>query len=335
MRNCLVHLSFVGLVLLPAAAARAADPIAVELHEWSLWVVDPTLTQANAKDHYPNNLPVFVESVRSRLSGRAENRPSPLGMIALYGEAATGVEVEMQLASSSRFMAHWPPAESKSKRVRWLELDLSKAPTDSGRIAPAEQDHWFNAARGQKDALYISQGARTERFLCYDIETAWMPAVKVSGGPDKYQIMNLDKNPLEDIFVSVAGDKGVAGETGRRIGRLKHLPANPKAAKQTPPAGDSKNDGDKKKAAIETAAKAVEAASAQRSRPRSIGSWRPRRPPSKPGPNRKPKRKSRRPRCSIRPARPRSSCRPCCRPTAPSFRSKAGLPCGRYCSKPG
>lgn len=254
MTSRLVRFACLGLALLPAAAARAADPIPVELHEWSLWVVDPTLTQANAKEHYPNNLPVFIDSVRSRLSGRAENRPSPLGMIMLYGEPTTGLEIEMQLAASSRFMAHWPPAESKSKRVRWLELGLAKAPTDSGRVAPAEQDHWFNAARGQNDALYISQGARTERFLCYDIETGWMPAVKVAGGPDKYQIMNLDKNPLEDLFVSVAGDKG------RRIGRLKHLPANPKTLKDAKPTGDPKNDGDKKKTATSAAAKAVEAA---------------------------------------------------------------------------
>jgi hypothetical protein len=251
----LVRLSAVCLALSPAGAARAADKIAVELHEWSMWIVDPTLTQANAKDHYPNNLPVFIDSLRSRLSGRAENRPSPLGMITLYGEAATGLEVEMQLASSSRFMAHWPPAESKSKRVRWLELSLTKAPTDSGRIAPAEQDHWFNAARAQDDALYISQGARTERFLCYDVETAWMPAVKVSGGPDKYQVTNLGKDPLEDVFVSVAGDNG------RRIGRLKHVPANPKSAKDAKAApADKKNGGEKKQTPIDAAANAIKEA---------------------------------------------------------------------------
>ena len=243
----------VGLALAPARPALAADPIAVELHEWSLWIVDPTLTQANSKDHYPNNLPVFVESVRSRLSGRAENRPSPLGMITFYGEAAKDVEVEMQLASSSRFMAHWPPAESKSKRVRWLELGLAKTLADGGRVAPVEQDHWFDAARGQDEALYVSQGARTERFLCYDVETAWMPAVKVSGGPDKYQVTNLDKNPLEDIFVSVAGGNG------RRIGRLKHLPGKLQSGKSSKPSatagekkGSDKSDGDKQQAAPST-----------------------------------------------------------------------------------
>ena len=119
------------LALATVSRTLAADPIAVELHEWSLWIVDPSLAQSNAKDQYPNNLPVFVESVRSRLTGRAEHRASPLGMITAYGEPATGLEVEMQLAASSRFMAHWPPAEIKSKRARWVELGLTKTPADS------------------------------------------------------------------------------------------------------------------------------------------------------------------------------------------------------------
>ncbi len=50
----------------PRLTARAADPIPLEIHEWSLWIVDPTHGQTNSKEQYPNTLPVFVDSSRSR-----------------------------------------------------------------------------------------------------------------------------------------------------------------------------------------------------------------------------------------------------------------------------
>jgi hypothetical protein len=221
-----------------AASARAADPIAIEVHEWSLWIVDRTLSQTNAKDHYPNNLPVFVESTRSRLSGRAENRPSPMGMITFYGEPAKDVEVELQLASSSRFYSHWPPAETKSKRARWLDLVLSAAADADGLMGTPEEGHWFVPARSLDGALFLRHGARTERFLYYDVETSWAPQIKLTKGPDRYQIENLDKNPADDIFVILP-----VGES-RRVGRLKHLPG-----KQTtvPEKGKAAKDDSKPK----------------------------------------------------------------------------------------
>jgi hypothetical protein len=224
-------LAFVGtLVFGLARVAIAADPIPLEIHEWSMWIVDPTLSQTNAKDQYPNTLPVFVDSMRSRLTGRTENRPSPLGMLTFYGPPASGVEVELQLAASSRFYAHWPPAETKTKRARWLELNFTAAPDAEGRVAPADEGHFFAPARALDEALYLRHGARTERFLCYDIETSWAPQVKLTGGPDRYQVENLDKNAIDDLFVIAP-----AGE-GRRIGRLKHLEANKSASDAKKPA---------------------------------------------------------------------------------------------------
>jgi hypothetical protein len=226
--------AFLALVLGPGRTAVAADPIPLEIHEWSLWIVDPTLAQSNAKDHYPNTLPVFVDSTRSRLSGRSENRPSPLGVITFYGEPTHGLEVELQLATSSRFLAHWPPAETKSKRARWLDLALSTAPDAEGRIAPVEEKHWMELARALEGTLHLRHGTRTERFLCYDVETGWAPAVKLTGGPDSYQVENLGKSAVEDLFVfAPAGD-------ARRVGRLKLLPAKaaePAAEKDKKPAG--------------------------------------------------------------------------------------------------
>ncbi len=40
-------------------------------------------------------------------------------MITFYGEPTTALETELQLGSSSRFVAHWPPAENK-KQTRAL-----------------------------------------------------------------------------------------------------------------------------------------------------------------------------------------------------------------------
>jgi len=199
-------------------AARGADPIPLEVHEWSLWIVDPTHSQTNAKDQYPNTLPVFIESNRSRLSGRVENRPSPLSVITFYGEPATGVEVELQLAANSRFCAHWPPAETKTKRARWLDVAFSPAADPAARITAADDESWVNQARQLPDALFARRDTRGERFLCYDVETAWAPQVKLTGGPDRYQVENLDKSVVDDLFICApAGDK-------YRIGRLKQLP---------------------------------------------------------------------------------------------------------------
>ena len=200
-----------------ASIAQAADPIPLEIHEWSLWIVDPTHSQTNAKDQYPNTLPVFIESNRSRLSGRAENRPSPLSILTFYGEPATGVEVELELAANSRFCSHWPPAETKTKRARWLDLAFTAAVDPAARITAAEDDSWVNRARQLPDALFVRRETRSERFLCYDVETGWAPQVKLTGGPDSYQVENLDKNVVDDLFICApAGDK-------YRIGRLKQL----------------------------------------------------------------------------------------------------------------
>ncbi len=155
-RWCLALVMGLLLTFAFTGGARAADAIGVELHEWSLWIVDPTLAQANAKDHYPNNLPVFVESVRSRLPGREENRPSPLGMMTFYGDPAKGVEVEMQLAASSRFLAHWPPAESKSKRIRWLELDAGQG-ARRGRTRRAGRARALVSRRAQSGRSAVRQ----------------------------------------------------------------------------------------------------------------------------------------------------------------------------------
>ena len=237
--------------------ACAADPIPLEIHEWSLWIVDPTLNQTNAKDQYPNTLPVFVDSTRSRLTGRTENRPSPLGMITFYGEPASNVEVEFQLASSSRFYGHWPSAETKTKRARWLELNFTPAPDAEGRIAPVDEGHFFKAARALDGALFLKHGTRTERFLCYDVETSWAPQVKLSGGPDRYQVENQDKGPIEDLFVIAPAGKA------HRIGRLKHLPANTsKAGDDKKPDAKAEKKGPDEDAEADAAAVGVQAIAA-------------------------------------------------------------------------
>lgn len=224
-------LAIVSAICLASAAMSAAEEKEAEfdLHEFSLWGFDPTLENANQLQHFPTVLPGVVDVSRSRAD--AEGKITPFSLMTFHGQAVKSLEIDLRV-QSGRFVAHWPAGESKSGRLRWLDLIASPEHDPDGRIAPVDSRHWFNEAR-QLDSLFLRLGARSERFIIYDAELKLSQPLQISGGPDRYQLTNLGKTPLYDVLViAPEGDK-------RRIGRLAELPAA-KPAAATQPAGPAK-----------------------------------------------------------------------------------------------
>jgi hypothetical protein len=221
--NLLARCTFSGIALLCCLAlpvTAADDEAQYDLHEFSLWGLDPTLEQANELAHYPSAMPGVVDTDRSRAN--EARKLTPLSVITLHGEAVKDLEVDLRI-QSGRFIGHWPPAESKSGRLRWLDLSTIGEADKDALFASVDDKHWFNDAR-RLDAMYVKDKSRSERFLTYDVELKYELPVQVTGGPDTYMITNSGKHPLLDLFVLSPQEDGV------RIGRLDSLPpSKPKA----------------------------------------------------------------------------------------------------------
>lgn len=226
-----------AIVALAAGSVAAAEEEGdFEIHEVSLWGFDPTLEQANQLQHYPSIMPGVVDTDRSRAG--AEGKVAPFSLMTFHGQPAKNVEIDLRV-QSGRFTAYWPAAESKSGRLRWLDMNLSAEASSDGRLAAVDAKHWFIAARGL-DALYLSIGARTERFIVYDAEFKLDQPLQISGGPERYQAANLSKSALYDVLVVTPESDG-----RRRIGRVALLPTKAVSAQkptESKPAGKKPAD---------------------------------------------------------------------------------------------
>ncbi|HVW38703.1 MAG TPA: hypothetical protein VHB99_15420, partial [Pirellulales bacterium] len=224
LRFCALLCGAAATFALAAGSAAAAEEEGeFEIHEVSLWGFDPTLEQANQLQHYPSIMPGVVDTERSRAG--AESKVAPFSLMTFRGRPAKNVEIDLRV-QAGRFTAYWPAAESKSGRLRWLDVNLSPEPDKDGRLATVDAKHWFNAAR-KLDALYLQLGARTERFIIYDAEFKLDQPLQITGGPDRYQVANLTKSPLYDVLVVAPEAEG-----RRRIGHATMLPAQSASAKQ-------------------------------------------------------------------------------------------------------
>jgi len=268
LRVCALLCGAAATIVLAAGLAAAADEEGeFEIHEVSLWGFDPTLEQANQLQHYPSIMPGVVDTERSRAG--VEDKVAPFSLMTFHGPSAKNVEIDLRV-QAGRFTAYWPAAESKSGRLRWLDVNLSAEPDKDGRLATVDAKHWFNAAR-KLDALYLQLGARTERFIIYDAEFKLDQPLQITGGPDRYQVANLTKSALYDVLIVAPEAEG-----RRRIGHAALLPAQSASAKQpteSKPADknpESKGEDEKpadakvedKKAAAAQQAAAVELAKA-------------------------------------------------------------------------
>lgn len=205
--------------------ALGQDVEKFEVHEWAVWIVDPTVEQANARDRYPSAMPGVVSSIRSRQGIRDKNAVSPLSVLTFYGAAVEDLEVSLRI-QSGRFVASWPKAQQKSRRLRWVDIDLTQKAAAQGRLAYVAAEHWFNQARKLKNVLAVNSGSRTEQFLTYDQELKYSIPVRIEGGPDRYQVINTSPYPVYDVLISVPTPQG------RRIGWLETVAASAQALKK-------------------------------------------------------------------------------------------------------
>jgi hypothetical protein len=134
--------------------------------------------------------------------------------------------------TGGRFLAHWPPAETKNNRLAWNDLKLT-VPSSDAPYGFVPDGHWFGQAR-QLDTLQVQRGSRVERFIAYDPELNFPLALRVDGGPDRYQIINAGQHLLKDVLV-VAPAAG-----GPRVGWIDELaaPKNPAPVKVAPAPGN-------------------------------------------------------------------------------------------------
>jgi hypothetical protein len=100
-------------------------------------------------------------------------------------------------------------------------------------------DHWFARAR-QFQALHVQHGLRHERFLAYDAELELQLPLKISGGPDEYQLTATGTAPLYDVLVCRPTPQGL------RVGWLDHLPAAKGNAARAKAGEGSSGDAKKK-----------------------------------------------------------------------------------------
>jgi hypothetical protein len=221
-RACGLVCGVVAIAALAATSPAAEEEADFKIHEISLWGFDPTLDQANQLQHYPSVMPGMVDTDRSRAG--AEGKVAPFSLMTFHGQAVKNLEIDLRV-QSGRFVAHWPAAEPKGGRLRWIDVNTSAEADKEGRVATVDAKHWFTAAR-QLDALYVQLGARMERFIIYDAELKLDQPLQISGGPDHYQVTNYSKTPLADVLI-VAPESG-----GRRIGRLALLPAKAASAQK-------------------------------------------------------------------------------------------------------
>jgi hypothetical protein len=216
----------------PRPKLPGAGPSALAIHDWGVWVADATLDSVNGRENFPSALPPLAVSPRSR--AKSEGRPmvAPFSALTFHGLNVPETDVEIR-GEGVKFVAHWPKAEQKGVRLRWLGVKFAAKPSDEGLLAFVGPEDWLERAR-KLDALYCEVGTRLERALLYDVDFPATVPIKLEGGPDRYKLVNLWGDQLLDVFLAAPAKGGV------RLGRaaeLKPDPAKVGAPKGNAPAG--------------------------------------------------------------------------------------------------
>jgi hypothetical protein len=228
--------TLVGMLLLMLSQpvwAQEPQGSDLEIHDLSLWILEPGSSQANAKAAHRSALPPSVQSAR-RLAGDTQATLGPINLLTFYGRPVTGLDIDLRIRSGT-FLAHWPPGEGLPNRLRWSGMpsyDLAEQ-VDGAELTNVDSDHWMSAAR-QGDALFVKHGARSERFLGYDAELNLPAPLKLEGGPNEFHVINTSGAAVYDVILSRPTPQG------RRIAWIDIVPpsvqAAPQAAAETKPA---------------------------------------------------------------------------------------------------
>lgn len=212
----------------------------LEVHDLSLWILEPGSSQANSRGTHSSALPSSVQSSR-KLPADSKASLGPVNVLTFYGRPATGLDVDLRTKSGT-FLAHWPPGEGLPNRLRWSGMpsyDLVEKVDNDAELTFVETDHWMHAAR-QGDALFVKHGARSERFLAYDVEANLGAPLKLEGGPDEFKVINASGSAVYDVLISRPTPEG------RRLAWIDVIPPSESAAPK--PAGEKKPAAAPKKA---------------------------------------------------------------------------------------
>ncbi len=227
--------------MMRAHVVRAEQPKGnFEVHDLSLWILEPGSAQANLRTAYPSAFPATVNSGRGAPSDAIARRISPVNLLTFYGSPAANLDVDLRTKAGT-FLAHWPAAEGLPNRLRWSgtpALDLVEKIEDESELAFVDADHWIRKAR-QGQALFVRRGARAERFLAYDVELNLPAPVRLEGGPDKFTAINTSGTTLYDVLISRSTPEG------RRVAWIDVLPAANKPAISARPVPAAKPGGSK------------------------------------------------------------------------------------------
>ena len=272
-RLCTLVYAVTAVSLLAVIGLHAEEPQRLTLHEWSVWVSEPTQAQINPLAGFPTSLPGLVDTPRSRRVEADRPNVAPLSMITLTGKIPDQ-PLDMSLRmSNGRFLAHWPPGETKNNRLVWNDNKLASEAKDSA-YGFVTDDHWFIQARKQK-VLQIERVARAERFFVYDPELNQPLTIRLEGGPDRYKIFNAAKFPLNDVLILAADAKG------HRLGWIDELPAAKAAAGAKPEAKPTSPNAETKSSTAEVTANVVATPAAPMAAPAAVPA--PRLPPAAAG----------------------------------------------------
>lgn len=228
-----------GMQLRPAVGQDAARSD-LEVHELSLWILGPGSAQANARGAHSSALPPSVQSARKPPTD-AKSPLGPINLLTFYGKPVKDLDIDLRTKSGT-FLAHWPPGESLPNRLRWSGMpsyDLVDKVEGETELTFAEPDHWMHAAR-QSDALFIKHGARSERFLAYDLEASLGAPLKLEGGPDEFKLVNVSGAAVYDVLISRPTPEG------RRLSWIDVIPPSESASPK--PAGEKSAAAAPKKA---------------------------------------------------------------------------------------
>jgi hypothetical protein len=233
-----------------------------EVHDVSLWILEPGATQANMRTAFPSALTGLVDSARNApavkpqaqgvvlnagnfvVSNNAtvaaapapeirKGKIAPINLLTFHGQPATNLDVDLRTKAGS-FLAHWPAGESLPNRLRWSgtpSFDLVEKTGDDAELAFVNDDGWVHKAR-QASGLFVKRGARAERFLAYDVELNLSAPIRLEGGPDKFKVINTSNATLRDVLISRGTPQG------RRVAWIDVLPRSesPPIAAPTPAA---------------------------------------------------------------------------------------------------
>ena len=210
-----------------SSTAPAAD---FDVQEWVVLIADAYQPQANSAATVDTTLPTFIDTRRRRAPATQQSRPSPIGVIRLIGRSNAKVDVKLQIPAG-RVMASWPKASTRAGSVLWRDLSLEP---EGSRLEAIDAKSWLNSLRAGSSAFMTADG-HSERFLLYDVELNYALPLKLGGGADHddaIDLANIGAAPIHDVVLyrpDTAGD-------GWRSARLTDLPPG---RKLTPASGPS------------------------------------------------------------------------------------------------